>query len=107
MKPQSGHFLLILVLTSFLINCHPKSISQTSNALDTVAIKPVLVTEKVPKDSDDPAIWINKAEPSQSLIIGTDKGGNTPVGGLYAFNLQGKIVKSVQPLWRPNNVDVA
>ncbi|XHR95108.1 phytase [Mucilaginibacter sp. UC70_90] len=24
-------------------------------------------------DTDDPAIWINPADPAQSLIIGTDK----------------------------------
>jgi 3-phytase len=66
-----------------------------------------LATEKVAHDSDDPAIWINSSDASQSLIIGTDKGGDTRQGGLYAFSLQGKIVKSVGPLQRPNNVDVA
>lgn len=66
-------------------------------------IKPKVVTEPVPHDSDDPAIWINRADASKSLVIGTDKDTD---GGLYAFNLDGKIVASVKNLKRPNNVDI-
>jgi 3-phytase len=106
-KFQSGLFPLLLLTVTGFITCNQKSLSQTIPSRDTAAIKPVLITERVPKDSDDPAIWINKSNPAQSLIIGTDKGGNSSIGGLYAFNLQGKIVKSVWPLKRPNNVDVA
>lgn len=68
------------------------------------AIKPAVVTEKVVFDSDDPAIWINAAQPEKSLVIGTDKETG---GGLYAFDLQGKIVSKVTGLQRPNNVDIA
>jgi len=69
-------------------------------------IKPVIVTEPVNFDSDDPAIWVNPKDPSKSLIIGTDKDIN---GGLFVFNLEGKIQKdlSVTGLQRPNNVDIA
>ena len=66
-------------------------------------ITPRVITEPVPHDSDDPAIWINPADPLASLVIGTDKDSD---GGLYAFNLDGKIVASVKGLKRPNNVDV-
>jgi 3-phytase len=100
--------LPILLLATFgFSTCSQKTISTYIHPEDSVAIKPVLTTERVLKDSDDPAIWINKKNPSQSLIVGTDKGGNSPIGGLYAFNLQGKIVTTVRPLKRPNNVDVA
>jgi len=68
------------------------------------ALKPVVVTDAVQHDSDDPAIWINRADPAQSLIIGTDKDTD---GGLFVFNLDGKIVKWITGLKRPNNVDVA
>ncbi len=70
------------------------------------AIQPKYITEKVVFDSDDPAIWINKENPSKSIIIGTDKEDG---GGLYAFDLQGKIIKDkcVLNLQRPNNVDIA
>lgn len=75
-------------------------------AANTAAIKPLYVTEPVQFDSDDPAIWLNPADSSKSLIIGTDKDEN---GGLYVFDLQGKIIKdkTVKGLKRPNNVDVA
>jgi len=69
-------------------------------------VAPAVVTERVAHDSDDPAIWIDPADSTNVLIVGTDKGGRTEGGGLYAFDLQGKIVGSVQQLDRPNNVDV-
>ena len=68
------------------------------------AVKPELTTEQVNHDTDDPAIWINHADTMQSLIIGTDKDTD---GALYAFDLDGKIVKRIGDLKRPNNVDVA
>ncbi|MCL1674709.1 phytase [Elizabethkingia meningoseptica] len=69
-------------------------------------IRPVVVTEPVNFDSDDPAIWVNPQDPSKSLVIGTDKDIN---GGLFVFDLNGKIQKdlTVTGLKRPNNVDIA
>ncbi|MBC7921582.1 MAG: phytase, partial [Ferruginibacter sp.] len=54
---------------------------------------------------DDPAIWINPADPARSLVLGTDKDS---LGALYVYDLDGKIVadKVVRGLRRPNNVDV-
>ncbi|WP_300689470.1 phytase [Chryseobacterium sp.] len=66
-------------------------------------LKPTVITETVVHDTDDPAIWINPTDPSKSIIIGTDKDTN---GGLYAFDLNGKIVNKVLDLKRPNNVDI-
>lgn len=68
------------------------------------AIKPVVISEEVEFDTDDPAIWINEQNPSESLIIGTDKEVG---GGIYAFDLDGKVQKSITGMDRPNNVDVA
>jgi 3-phytase len=68
------------------------------------AIKPIVVTQSLPHDTDDPAIWINPDDARKSLIIGTDKDTN---GGLYAFDLNGKIIVKSEILKRPNNVDVA
>lgn len=68
------------------------------------ALKPAVITDAINYDSDDPCIWINKADTAQSLIVGTDKDSN---GGLFVFNLQGKIVNKVTGLKRPNNVDLA
>lgn len=66
-------------------------------------VAPVAVTDTVEKDSDDPAIWINKKDPQQSLILGTDKAGI-----LFAFNLEGQEVRRVRSpdMQRLNNVDV-
>lgn len=78
--------------------CNPKT--------DTSKVKPVIITEPVKYDTDDPAIWVNKANPEKSLVIGTDKDAD---GALYVFDLDGKIVqdKVVRGLKRPNNVDLA
>ena len=68
------------------------------------AVKPTIVTQKLPHDTDDPAIWINPNDATKSLIIGTDKDTD---GGLYAFDLDGKIIAKSEVLKRPNNVDIA
>ena len=67
-------------------------------------ITPVITTESVAHDPDDPSLWVNPANPAQSLIISTDKAAQ--VGGLYVFGLDGKIRQHLEGLDRPNNVDV-
>lgn len=67
-------------------------------------VRPDVETEPVSADADDPAIWINAANPSASLVIATDKTERT--GGLYVFGLDGATRQIVTPLDRPNNVDV-
>lgn len=85
-------------------NCSQNPVNNQSGVQKI--IKPVVVTEQVPYDTDDPAIWINKSDPSRSLIVGTDKDEN---GGLFVFDLNGKIQKqlTVTGIKRPNNVDIA
>lgn len=86
---------LPLLLTFLTIAC--QSSAQT-------VVKPVVITDTVRHDTDDPAIWINPKDPAQSLVIGTDKDQD---GGLYVFDLKGEIVREVHDLKRPDNVDVA
>lgn len=100
-----------LILNQILVSLIILSITSCTNktAQDSATgdvVKPLYVTEPVEYDTDDPAIWINPSDPAQSLIIGTDKDEN---GGLYVYDLQGKIIKdkTVKGLKRPNNVDVA
>lgn len=50
--------------------------------------------------ADDPAIWINPKQPTQSRVLGTDK-----QGGLQVFDLKGKSLQYL-PVGRLNNVDV-
>lgn len=67
------------------------------------ALAPRVITEPVNHDTDDPAIWVDPADPAKSLVIGTDKDTD---GALYVFDLDGKIVRRVGGLKRPNNVDI-
>lgn len=67
-------------------------------------VQPRVITERAKHDTDDPAIWINAANPAGSLVLGTDKDTD---GALLAFDLSGRIVRSVPGLRRPNNVDIA
>jgi 3-phytase len=91
--------LLGISLIYFGIACHQES------GIQIPIIKPRIITQPVEYDSDDPAIWINKKDPSKSLVIGTDKHED---GALFVFDLEGKIDSSrmVSNLKRPNNVDV-
>lgn len=92
--------ILCLGLFAALSSC-------TSSKLASVlpgALKPTVVTQATPHDTDDPAIWINPEDATRSLVVGTDKDSD---GGLYLYNLEGKIIKKSEPLKRPNNVDIA
>jgi 3-phytase len=89
----------ILLFSLFLISCKDKLTPVAQHAL-----KPSIITQPTPNDTDDPAIWIHPTEASKSLIVGTDKETG---GGLYLYNLEGKIVHSYTNMGRPNNVDIA
>ena len=80
----------------------PRLRAQTSSP--PPPIRPVIETEPVPHDPDDPALWISSTRPERSLILATDKFARE--GGLYAFGLDGRVRQAIQPLDRPNNVDV-
>jgi len=67
------------------------------------AVQPRVVTQPAPHDTDDPAIWINPADPAKSLVVGTDKDTD---GALMVYDLAGRIVRTVTGLKRPNNVDI-
>lgn len=50
--------------------------------------------------ADDPAIWVDRQDPSRSVVIATDK-----KRGLNVYDLEGKLIHSVTD-GRMNNVDV-
>lgn len=100
--------LLYYVCAAAMITaCQPQTKPEQAAPIADTVIKPVFASDPVNHDTDDPAIWINPVDPSKSLIIGTDKGGETGDGGLFVFDLKGKLIDSIRPLRRPNNVDVA
>ena len=70
-----------------------------------VDVAAALGTASVTEDADDPAIYINRTDPSRSLILGTNK-VRAPQGALVVFGLDGKIRQTIDRLDRPNNVDV-
>lgn len=95
-----SHPLNLLAAAALCVSaaCATSSVVAPGNA-----VRPVVVTEQVTGDSDDPAIWIHPTDPARSLILGTDKGGF-----LYTFDLAGKILpdRTQTGLSRPNNVDI-
>ena len=100
-----SRYLFVAITTGCAIGISSLSSAQRKNStIDPLALKPTIISQRVRYDTDDPAIWINKADASQSLILGTDKATR---GALYVFNLKGKIVGKVPGLKRPNNVDIA
>ncbi|MDZ7304357.1 MAG: phytase [candidate division KSB1 bacterium] len=78
------------------------NLAQAQSIPAEISVNPRISTTPVVTDADDPAIWVHPADPSKSLIIGTDKGKN---GGLYVWNLQGQQLQYL-PLPEANNVDV-
>lgn len=93
--------ILIIATTALIFtSCSHSKLA----ALPENALKPTVITQATPNDTDDPAIWINYQNLAESLLIGTDKQEET--GGLYAYNLKGEIINKIVPLNRPNNVDV-
>lgn len=56
-------------------------------------------------DADDPALWINRADTSQSLILGTNKDPSGD-GGLYVYDLNGDQLQFFTEGDGLNNVDV-
>ncbi|QJD79013.1 phytase [Spirosoma rhododendri] len=98
---------LLLLLGVVACQTQQHTIQTTSTADKSAAdvVKPVVITDSVLHDTDDPAVWINPGDPAKSLIVGTDKDKD---GGLYVFDLNGKLQadKTVRGLQRPDNVDI-
>ncbi|MBC8082520.1 MAG: phytase [Hymenobacter sp.] len=110
--PILGRLALLLTTALLVTNCgHTSQGSRSGRPRPTATavaglIRPLVITDTVRHDTDDPAIWINPADPARSLVLGTDKDAD---GSLYVFDLRGKIVpgRTVRGLRRPNNVDIA
>ncbi len=76
---------------------------RTAIESSVVVVRPTMETQPVETDgdaADDPAIWVDRADPSRSLIIATQK-----QSGLYVYDLNGRVVQYLAD-GRMNNVDV-
>lgn len=90
------------LVSSFTLTADPRPADDRPVAL---AI-PTAQTQLTPGSedaADDPAVWINRANPELSLVIGTDK--TAQHGGLGVYTLEGELLQFVQD-GRMNNVDV-
>jgi 3-phytase len=101
---ESGNYKLVSwsdIARTLSLSSAPAPEAATANAARIV--KPVAETD--PADSygdaaDDPAIWVDRNNPSRSVVIGTDK-----KLGLNVYDLKGKRLQVV-PDGRMNNVDL-
>ncbi|MGE0742318.1 MAG: phytase [Hyphomonadaceae bacterium] len=77
----------------------PRTPPQSTRAI----VHPLTETTPVETDgdsADDPAIWVDRNNPSRSIVIGTQK-----QSGLYVYDLQGAVLQFL-PDGRMNNVDI-
>jgi len=98
MSRASSSWCLSLLSVSLAVVCACGPMTPPARTL-----APRVVTEPARYDTDDPAIWINPADRTRSLIVGTDKDAD---GALYVYDLGGRIVNRIGGLERPNNVDI-
>ena len=77
-----------------------------AGGLAQVDIQALRETAPEPHQTDDPAFWLNKRNPSESLIFGTVKMA-APDGAIAVYRLDGSRLMTVPNVDRPNNIDVA
>lgn len=96
---RAAHFLIPLALAGCSAQqpLAPLSVPKLADIAAKAETTPVGTADDA---ADDPAIWRNAADPSRSLIIGTDKRA-----GIHVYDLAGKQV-SFTPSPRLNNVDL-
>ena len=110
LKPFDRSSFAVLAVAALASACGTPAPSGSERAaIDAgsaaIAIKAARATDVLPRDPDDPAVWINKADPAQSLVLGTMKVA-APDGALVVFGVDGKIRQTLTGPDRPNNVDV-
>ena len=99
---------LAQLLWALLMYSPPRRWAAAGSATCQQPVEPAFVTP-AGADPDDPAIWVNQAEPAASLIVGVDKGSAANGhrdGTIRTYSPSGELVGEVRGLQRPNNVDV-
>ncbi|MBC8139252.1 MAG: phytase [Fibrella sp.] len=92
----------LIVASTFPVLLSPVHARQKASPV----IKPVVKTQSVTTDPDDPAIWLHPTDRERSLVFGTNKSVAKEGGAMYVFSLNGKVKQVLGNLDRPNNVDV-
>jgi 3-phytase len=99
-------FLLAFIV---VVACSGRALERTppgstpSSPPSIAAVAPTVATDPLPRDPDDPAIWVNGRDPANSLVLGTMKVAD---GALAVFGMDGKLRQLLKGPSRPNNVDV-
>jgi 3-phytase len=88
-------------VAALIVGCRGASAPAAAPSL----LRPALVTAPAGEDADDPAIWVNRAHPERSLVLGANKAA-APAGALVVYDLSGAVRQRIDGLDRPNNVDV-
>lgn len=99
LRPFHGFALLTMGIASACATVPPAITGDPAVTITARAETPPVGTAREDA-ADDPAIWRNPADPSASLVVGTDK-----KGGLYVYDLKGA-QKHFLPAPGLNNVDL-
>lgn len=99
---------MLLCCAAALVACSPAGDTKTASTAADASVVTILALRETPAvgtpmgedAADDPAIWVDPADPTQSRIIGTDK-----KGGLYVYDLQANELQFLQA-GLVNNVDL-
>ncbi|MDI5980842.1 phytase, partial [Amycolatopsis magusensis] len=76
----------LLLLVPLLVTATPAQAAQAPRpVLQTRAFVDDPAATPANADADDPAIWVDRADPARSLVLGTLK-----EGGLAVFDLRGR-----------------
>ena len=78
----------------------------TAGLLAQADVQALRETPSEPHQTDDPAFWVNKKNPAESLLFGTVKMA-APDGAIAVYRLDGTRLQRVPNMDRPNNIDVA
>ena len=93
LKSRLFIFLILITFNSYAFNINKK----------INVVVPIYETSEVISKgdaADDPAFWLNKENPSKSLIFGTDKRS-----GIYTYNLKGEELNYLA-IGNINNIDL-
>ncbi|HBH44490.1 MAG TPA: 3-phytase, partial [Hyphomonas atlantica] len=92
-----------LPLAALLVSACATEPAQDLYAIETAPIPAAVETAPMVgkgDKADDPAVWVNLANPAASLVLGTNKDA-----GLYVYNLAGEELQFLD-VGRVNNVDL-
>ena len=91
--------IAICIVNIVAVLSHAAVASAQATIAPTFTTAPLPGYEEAPgtPDADDPAVWIDRREPSRSLIIGTAKDA-----GLLVYDLNGRLRQAIRPANAPH-----